>query len=493
MSQLAFGPFALDLRTSVLSKHGAMTPLSPKLVQVLGCLAEARGELITRDLLFERHWPGLTVTDNTLTRAIADIRKVLDDDPGAPEYIQTIARRGYRFLADVRVEAAAPEPAHAGLVAVPQGLAGLEPFLAWERGRMALESLQVQALPAAAEAFSRAVVGAPHYAAAHAGLANAHIFRFEATRVDNAPALEAVATAEQAARRATELDPALGEGWAALGHALTCAGRVEDARAALRQAVALEPRNWRHHYRLAAGVWGEERLRSVERAEALLPGFPGAQTLAAMVLVARQAFDAAATAAARGVTAQSAQHDHSLYPANGLLWVRGLTHAARGDLASATADFMAEATFSSAADTVYARECRVLASESLAFGHLLAGRRGEALTALAAADAASNGHARAVLGVAVGEDHAVDAVARVAGACAELERAGKHAERTLVLASAEAWSGNATGGLALLDKALSTPAADATAWSLPAEPMFAPLRAADGYARLAARLAARAA
>ena len=167
MSQLAFGPFTLDLRTSALSKDGALTPLSPKLVQVLACLAEARGELVTRDLLFERFWPGLTVTDNTLTRAIADIRKTLDDPSATPVYIQTIARRGYRFVATVREEAPVADAVHAGAVPVSDAFAGLEPFVAWERGRTALESLHVSALPAAAEAFSRAVSGAPHYAAAH--------------------------------------------------------------------------------------------------------------------------------------------------------------------------------------------------------------------------------------------------------------------------------------------------------------------------------------
>ena len=125
------------------------------------------------------------------------------------------------------------------------------------------------------------------------------------------------------ATRATQLDPSMGEGWAALGHAMSAAGRIEDARAALRQAVALEPRNWRHHYRMAVCTWGEERLRAVERAEALLPGFPGAQTLAGMVLIARQSFDFAAEAAARGAAAQAAQADHTLYPACGLLWMRG--------------------------------------------------------------------------------------------------------------------------------------------------------------------------
>ncbi|MEP7118874.1 MAG: winged helix-turn-helix domain-containing protein, partial [Acidobacteriota bacterium] len=94
------------LRTYVLSQDGVMAPLSPKLVQALACLAEARGELVTRELLLNRFWPDLTVTDNTLTRAVADIRNVLGDDPAAPGYIQTMARRGYRFVAPVQSESA---------------------------------------------------------------------------------------------------------------------------------------------------------------------------------------------------------------------------------------------------------------------------------------------------------------------------------------------------------------------------------------------------
>lgn len=492
MSMLAFGPFGLDLRTSVLSKDGAMTPLSPKLVQVLACLAEARGELVTRDLLFERFWPGLTVTDNTLTRAIADIRKVLGDDPSAPIYVQTIARRGYRFVASVRADTVARDAMHAGAVAVPEALNGLEPFVAWERGRAALESLHVLAVPAAAEAFSRAVAGAPHYAAAHAGLANAHIFRFETTRVDNAPDLAALATAVAAARRATGLDPTMGEGWAALGHALGSQGHAEEARAALAQALALEPRNWRHHYRLAVCTWGEERLRSVARAEALLPDFPGAQTLAAMVLVARQAFHFAAEAAARGAAAQSAQHGHSLYPASGLLWMRGLIHAARGQQAQAIDDFAAEAAFSSAAGTVYARECTVLAQEALGFARLATGDRDAAGAAFRAADALSPGHARAQLGLALAVD-AADAVARMTPACEALDEAGKHVERALVLAAANAWSGRGAEALVHAEGAIATPVPDPRGWSVPADPMFAPLRATDGYARLAVRLASSAA
>jgi DNA-binding winged helix-turn-helix (wHTH) protein len=493
VSLLAFGPFRVDLRSWSLSRDGAMVALSPKLVQVLACLAEARGELVTRELLLERFWPEVFVTDNTLTRAVADIRKALGDDAGTPRYVQTMARRGYRFVAPVSDETAPADAPAAGAVAVPDALRGLEPFVAWEKGRAALESLHVTALPQAVEAFSRAVAGAPHYAAAHAGLANAHIFRYESTRVDDAPDLPALALAVAAATRATELDPALGEGWASLGHARAGEGRWEDARAAVAQALALEPRNWRHHYRMAVASWGESRLRAVERAEALLPGFPGAQTLAAMVLIARQAFEFAAEAAARGAVGQATQHDHSLYPASGLLWMRGLTAYARGQHAAALDDFAAEAAFSSAAGTVYARECTVLAHEARGFGLLAGGRHDDAREVFAAALAASPGHARAVLGMAVADGAAHDAGARVADACRRLAEAGKHVERALVLAAAEAWSGRLSDAVQHAEHAIGGAVPDAAGWSIPADPIFTPLRTADGYARLAARLASRAA
>ena len=115
-----------------------------------------------------------------------------------------------------------------------------------------------------------------------------------------------------------------------------------------------------------------------------------------------------------------------------------------------------------------------------------------AKVAFAAADAASPGHARAVLGLAVTDGAGPDAMARVAAACDTLEHAGKLGERALVLAAAHAWAGHGAHALEVAEQAIASPAQDPTGWSLPADPIFAPLRTADGYARLAARLAARA-
>ena len=172
--------------------------------------------------------------------------------------------------------------------------------------------------------------------------------------------------------------------------------------------------------------------------------------------------------------------------------MRGLTAAATGDLASAMDDFHAEATSSSAAHGVYARECAVLAHESFGFALVARGDAPDARHAFAAAEVRSPGHARAVLGLAVADGHAIEAVGRVSSACDTLTASGKHAERALVLAAAHAWAGRPDQGLALAEQAIDTPRPDTTGWSLPAEPMFAPLRSAAGYARLAAHLASRA-
>ena len=211
------------------------------------------------------------------------------------------------------------------------------------------------------------------------------------------------------------------------------------------------------------------------------PGFPATQTLAVMVLIARQSLEFAVAAAARGAAAQAAQYDRTPYPASGLLWLRGLTAAASGDHIAALDHFLAEETSSRGASTVYARECLVLALEARGFTHLALGDRDAAGPAFHAAAAASPGHGRATLGLAIAAGEATDGVDRVAGACADMARVGKHGECALLLAAAHGWGGRADEGLAVAEQALVTTSPDATGWSLPADPLFAPLRAAGGY------------
>ena len=96
---IRFGRFQIDPRTWSLSRDGDAVDLSPRLVEILAAIVEKNGEIVTKDELLDRFWPGVNISENTLTRAIADIRKALGEQASEPQYIQTLARRGFRFIA----------------------------------------------------------------------------------------------------------------------------------------------------------------------------------------------------------------------------------------------------------------------------------------------------------------------------------------------------------------------------------------------------------
>src|SRR4029453_5282512 len=71
-------------------------------------LAARPSTLVSKDELFKALWPDVAVTDNALTQAISELRQALGDDPVKPKYVQTVARRGYRFIAPVEAIVARP-------------------------------------------------------------------------------------------------------------------------------------------------------------------------------------------------------------------------------------------------------------------------------------------------------------------------------------------------------------------------------------------------
>lgn len=106
-----FGPFTLDAASYRLSRGADPIPLSPKIIDLLLYLAARPAALVTKDELFAALWPDVVVTDNALTQAVSELRQALGDEAASPTYVQTVSRRGYRFLADVDAGAAtAPEP-----------------------------------------------------------------------------------------------------------------------------------------------------------------------------------------------------------------------------------------------------------------------------------------------------------------------------------------------------------------------------------------------
>src|ERR1700693_5518953 len=97
------GVFEIDLKAFELRKHGLRLKLAEQPFQILAILLEQPGEVITRDELRERLWPGDTFVDfdHGLNNAVMRLREALGDSPDKPRFIETLPRRGYRFIAPV--------------------------------------------------------------------------------------------------------------------------------------------------------------------------------------------------------------------------------------------------------------------------------------------------------------------------------------------------------------------------------------------------------
>src|SRR4029077_13534395 len=108
---LRFGIFEVDLDAGRLTKHGLRLKLQEQPFQVLAMLLEKPGELVNREELRSRLWPRTIVDfDHGLNKAINKIRDALGDSAESPRFVETVARRGYRFLADVEaINASSPQ------------------------------------------------------------------------------------------------------------------------------------------------------------------------------------------------------------------------------------------------------------------------------------------------------------------------------------------------------------------------------------------------
>ena len=102
---IAFGVFRLDVEKGELKRFSAALHLAPQPFQLLVLLASRPGEVVTRDQIQEQLWDPHTFVDfeRGLNHCVRQIRAVLGDDPGAPAYIETLPRIGYRFVAPVKV------------------------------------------------------------------------------------------------------------------------------------------------------------------------------------------------------------------------------------------------------------------------------------------------------------------------------------------------------------------------------------------------------
>ena len=135
-TKLRVGAFEIDsARNIIIGSDGASIHVEPKIIELLMQLAAHPGEVLSRDHLIETVWNGAYGADPCLSATISRLRRIFDDSPARPDYIETISKRGYRLIAPVEIrasaEAALPAPDGIKAPATPDA----EPVRALNRGR----------------------------------------------------------------------------------------------------------------------------------------------------------------------------------------------------------------------------------------------------------------------------------------------------------------------------------------------------------------------
>lgn len=300
MPRYRFGVFEADTESGELLRAGRVVPLAPQPFQALVFLLERPGRVVTRDELKRALWPGTFVEfDQALNFAVSRIRLALGEDARSPLFLETLPRRGYRFIAPVSVVAAAPAPsatavparaastggparraarAAAVLLVAVMGTAGTgrvghpplpDARAAFARGQdLAGQGRRRQSLVE----FRRAVAIDPAFAEAHFAIGSVYTDLAEAGEL---AASEAFPIARAEAERALALED-VADSHLVLGTALFFyEWDREGARREFERAIELEPSgnvSWMAYARLlsAGGEYGAA-ARAIAHAEALGP------------------------------------------------------------------------------------------------------------------------------------------------------------------------------------------------------------------------------
>lgn len=108
--QYLFGQFELDSAELILRRNGEIVPLTPKTLQALVLLIQNGGRVVSRKEMIEELWPDLFVEESNLTVVISMARKALGESVNGNHYIETVPKRGYRFVPEVKFVGRAPTP-----------------------------------------------------------------------------------------------------------------------------------------------------------------------------------------------------------------------------------------------------------------------------------------------------------------------------------------------------------------------------------------------
>lgn len=253
---LVLGEWTFDSATRRLTRVGDERRLSPKAAGVLAALAESPGQVWSRDALMEKIWPDVTVSEEVLTHAIAEIRRGLCDDARKPRFLETVHKSGYRLMRSTVGSRAGAESA------------GSDPelYAAYLTARDLYERGGVVNMLAAIVGFESVLREAPTNLLARVGLAKALTFIDCLHPVDFNAVLDQCEKAHRTASNSAEV-------LAAEGFARSVSGEVIEGARRLAAAIALDPNSAEMHYLFGracmAGLRLEAALPMLHRAAAL--------------------------------------------------------------------------------------------------------------------------------------------------------------------------------------------------------------------------------
>ena len=359
-----FGPFELDPLSRLLRHGNEPVRLSTPQFKVLHRLVVHAGSVVSKETLIDEAWGRAAITENSLEKAISDLRKVLRGGGSEEIWIETVPHQGYRLHAQVQqVRRGGPDAPYE---------VQLAPYLNFVRGQRAIDTLDRDEIHRAQCALEEVLRDAPEHTLAKLELAMACGLAFDASLADAEPDAASLERGLRYVREVHAQPPVSGEAWSVLSYLLYLNGDGEEAAAASHRAGQLEPREFRHALREAYVTWGASRLRAADRLLTLFPGLAVGHWFRATVYIARSTFDLAFDELRCGCAAQDAQPKGAGFPAVGLHFLHGLVLAAHGRLDEAMAALKRELSWADSGQ-LYARTCA--ANTGYALGALLRRQR----------------------------------------------------------------------------------------------------------------------
>lgn len=275
-----FGKFRLDVDERKLVRLDGPTygSIPEKAFLTLVHLVRKCGTLLTKDELLETVWPDAVVEENNLAKAIYAIRRFLDDSSGKPNYIETVSKHGYRFVAKVKRIETRRNPNRNAIQEQRMDLSERsQAHKLYLRGKVKGGNVNKEETESAIKLLEEAITIDPSFAEAHAQLARAYI-RMAFNFSDNADRKGFLENAEMAIEAALDLNPNLAEGHFARGLILwthTKGFPHEQAIQSYKRSLESNPNADETHHQLSM-VYGhigllDEALQAVRRAIEINP------------------------------------------------------------------------------------------------------------------------------------------------------------------------------------------------------------------------------